>query len=135
MKAETKRKTGARRQPTAGRGEALTRDQTIWAAVRRIPRGLVATYGQVAEMAGLEGHARQAGYALHNLPEGSTVPWHRVINAKGEISPRSSGDSHELQRMLLTAEGVSIDDRGRIDLKRFLWSVQSPHGKRRPQRP
>ena len=89
----------------------------VW--IRRIPRGRVATYGQIAELAGLEGHARQVGYALHNLPPKSNVPWHRVVNAKGEISPRSVDDSHELQRMLLEAEGVEFDLRGRIDLKRF----------------
>jgi len=54
----------------------------------------VATYGQIAEIAGLEGHARQVGYALNVLPSRSKVPWHRVINAKGEISRRSGGDSH-----------------------------------------
>ena len=99
----------------------MKRYESIWSVVKRVPRGRVATYGQIAELAGLEGHARQVGYALHNLPEGSSVPWHRVINAKGEISPRTAGDSHELQRMLLTAEGVVIDVRGRIDLKRFRW--------------
>jgi methylated-DNA-protein-cysteine methyltransferase-like protein len=87
--------------------------------VRRIPRGRVATYGDVATAAGLEGHARQVGYALHDLPSGSNVPWHRVINAKGEISIRSAGDSHELQRLLLEAEGVEFDLAGRVDLKRF----------------
>ena len=97
----------------------MKRYELIWSAVRRIPRGRVATYGQIAGMAGLEGHARQVGYALHNLPERSGVPWHRVVNARGEISPRSAGDSHELQRMLLEAEGVDFDLRGRIDLKRF----------------
>ena len=99
----------------------MKRYELIWAAVRRIPRGQVATYGQIAELAGLEGHARQVGYALHNLPPRSSVPWHRVINAKGEISPRSAGDSHELQRILLEAEGVRIDARGRIDLKVYRW--------------
>jgi methylated-DNA-protein-cysteine methyltransferase related protein len=93
----------------------------IWSVVKKIPRGKVATYGQIAELAGLEGHARQVGYALHNLPSRSDVPWHRVINAKGEISPRSSGDSHELQRMLLEGEGVTLDLRGRVDLKKFRW--------------
>jgi methylated-DNA-protein-cysteine methyltransferase-like protein len=93
----------------------------IYAAVRRIPRGRVATYGGIAELAGLEGHARQVGYALHDLPANSGLPWHRVINAKGEISPRTAGDSHELQRMLLEAEGVEFDLAGRIDLKRFRW--------------
>jgi methylated-DNA-protein-cysteine methyltransferase related protein len=93
----------------------------IWSVVRRIPRGRVATYGQIAELAGLDGHARQVGYALHNLPSRSNVPWHRVINAKGEISPRSAGDSHELQRLLLEAEGVELDLAGRVDLARFRW--------------
>ncbi|HEX6097203.1 MAG TPA: MGMT family protein [Thermoanaerobaculia bacterium] len=101
----------------------MKRYELIWRVVRRIPRGRVATYGQIAELAGLEGHARQVGYALHNLPARNDVPWHRVINAKGEISPRSAGDSHELQRMLLEGEGVEVDLRGRIDLKKFRWSA------------
>ncbi|MDQ3283053.1 MAG: MGMT family protein, partial [Acidobacteriota bacterium] len=67
----------------------MKRYERIWSVVRRIPRGRVATYGQIAELADLEGPARQVGYALHNLPEPSDVPWHRVINARGEISPRS----------------------------------------------
>ena len=93
----------------------------IWSVVRRVPKGRVATYGQIAELAGLEGHARQVGYALHNLPERSDVPWHRVINARGEISPRSAGDSHELQRLLLEAEGIEFDAKGRMELKRYRW--------------
>jgi methylated-DNA-protein-cysteine methyltransferase-like protein len=95
--------------------------QKIYRAVKRIPRGRVATYGTIATLAGLDGHARQVGYALHTLPEASRVPWHRVVNAKGEISPRSAGDSHELQRMLLEAEGVDFTLRGVIDLRRFGW--------------
>jgi methylated-DNA-protein-cysteine methyltransferase related protein len=113
---------------------AVKRYELIWNTVRKVPKGRVATYGQIAELAGLEGHARQVGYALHNLPAGSNVPWHRVINARGEISPRSAGDSHELQRMLLEAEGVEIDLRGRIDLKKFRWSVKSRPVKGRPER-
>lgn len=93
----------------------------FYRAIRRIPHGRVATYGQIAEVAGLGGHARQVGYALHALPDSEGVPWHRVINAKGEISPRTSSDSHELQRMLLEAEGVEFDARGRVDLRRFRW--------------
>lgn len=99
----------------------VKRYELIWSAVRKIPRGRVATYGQIAELAGLEGHARQVGYALHNLPEASGVPWHRVVNARGEVSPRSAGDSHELQRMLLEAEGVAFDAKGRIDLAKCKW--------------
>jgi methylated-DNA-protein-cysteine methyltransferase-like protein len=110
----------------------VKRYELIWRTVRKIPRGRVATYGQIAELAGLEGHARQVGYALHNLPERNNVPWHRVVNAKGEISPRSAGDSHELQRMLLIGEGVAIDSRGRIDLKKFRWSAQVPRQRNKP---
>jgi methylated-DNA-protein-cysteine methyltransferase-like protein len=101
---------------------AVNRYERIWSVVRRIPAGRVATYGQIAELAGLEGHARQVGYALHNLPDDNDVPWHRVVNARGEVSPRSGGDSHELQRLLLEGEGVEFDLRGRLDLTRFRWS-------------
>lgn len=101
--------------------EPLPRWDRLYAVIRRVPRGRVATYGQIAELAGLEGHARQVGYALHALPANSGVPWHRIVNARGEVSLRSSGDSHELQRMLLEAEGVVFDLRGRIDLERFRW--------------
>jgi methylated-DNA-protein-cysteine methyltransferase-like protein len=105
----------------------------FYAVARRIPRGRVMSYGEVAMRAGLDGHARQVGYALHALPSGSKVPWHRVVNSKGEISLRSGGDSHELQRMLLEAEGVEFDARGRIDMKRF--SVRSRERDRsRPKR-
>ena len=100
----------------------VNRYAQIWSTIRKIPRGRVATYGQIAELAGLEGHARQVGYALHNLPARSDVPWHRVVNARGEISPRGAGDSHELQKFLLEEEGVEFDLRGRMDLKRFQWS-------------
>ena len=98
--------------------------ERIYAAVRRIPRGRVATYGQIAELAGLEGHARQVGYALHALPERSDVPWHRVINVRGEISLRSGGDADELQRLLLQREKVRFDRRGRVDLGRFRWRAK-----------
>jgi len=103
----------------------MSRYQTIYAVVRRIPRGRVATYGQIAEIAGLEGHARQVGYALHSLPSGSGIPWHRVVNSFGEVSKRSDSDSDELQVELLRAEGVVFDTGGRIDLRRFRWRVQS----------
>jgi len=93
----------------------------IYAVVRRIPRGRVATYGQVATLAGLDGHARQVGYALHALPASIAIPWHRVINARGEVSARTAGDWHELQRHLLEAEGIRFDDRGRIDFKKHRW--------------
>ncbi len=95
--------------------------QRIYAVVRRIPRGRVATYGQVAELAGLPGHARQVGYALHVLPAGTAVPWHRVINARGEVSRRSEPGAELTQRMLLEREGVCFDARGRVQLRSHGW--------------
>ncbi len=97
----------------------------IYAVVARIPAGRVATYGQVATMAGLGNAARQVGYALHSLPEGSTIPWHRVINARGEVSPRAMPGYDGWQRHLLQEEGVVFDDRGRVDLERFRWEPRS----------
>jgi methylated-DNA-protein-cysteine methyltransferase-like protein len=96
----------------------------IYAVVRRIPSGRVATYGQVAALAGLGRHARQVGYALHSLPDGAEVPWQRVINARGEVSLRSYdslGGREGYQRHLLEEEGVVFDSGGRVDLKRFRW--------------
>ena len=92
----------------------------IYDVVDRIPHGKVATYGQIAALAGLPGHARQVGYALHATPEERDIPWHRVINAKGEISLRR-GDAMHDQRVLLEDEGVRFNSRGRVDLKRFGW--------------
>ena len=98
--------------------------QAIYAVVARIPFGFVATYGQVALLAGYPGCARQAGYALAALEDNSSIPWHRVVNTRGCISPRSNNGLGSLaQRLLLEAEGVCFDNRERIDLKRFQWRV------------
>ncbi len=95
----------------------------IYRAVRRIPRGRVATYGDIAELAGLPGRARQVGYALHALPNGSTVPWHRVINHAGRISlPPEAGGLE--QRFRLLAEGVRVDPGGRISLAVHHWRAR-----------
>ena len=94
----------------------------IYRVIARIPRGRVATYGQIAILAGARGHARQVGYALHDLPEGSDVPWHRVINARGEISLRSRCGAGEEQRSRLELEGIVFDAAGRVDLSRYRWS-------------
>ncbi len=94
----------------------------IHAVVRRIPRGRVATYGQVAALAGLPRHARLAGYALHALPEGSALPWHRVLGAGGRLSlMRSPSGAGITQRLRLEREGVGFDARGRVDLERYGW--------------
>lgn len=94
----------------------------IYAAVSRIPRGRVATYGQIARRAGMPGQARLVGYALNALSEGTAVPWQRVVNAKGLISPRSDGSGHErLQRVILEREGVRFGPLGAIPLREFQW--------------
>lgn len=102
--------------------------------VDRIPRGRVATYGQVATLAGLPGHARQVGYALAALPDGATTPWQRVINAKGEVSERASFDGAPRQRLLLLDEGVVFGLDGRIDLARFGWRPRPPSRSSRVRR-
>ena len=102
--------------------------QRIYAVVKRVPKGRVVTYGQVALLAGLGGHARQVGYALSALSAGNPVPWHRVINARGEVSERSVPGWDEGQRMLLEAEGVEFNRRGKIRLERYRWN---PAGKGR----
>jgi methylated-DNA-protein-cysteine methyltransferase related protein len=94
----------------------------IYQVVRQIPRGKVATYGQVADLAQLYGKARLVGYALYRVDLDSDIPWHRVINAKGEISYshfRHGGD--EQQRSLLEEEGIKFTAEGKINLKEYLW--------------
>ena len=103
----------------------------IYAVVKRIPRGRVATYGQVAWIAGLNNGARQVGYALHALPKGHDVPWHRVVNAQGRISARTWSDGDELQQILLEAEGVVFDGGGRVELDSFRREPRDR--KRRPR--
>jgi len=94
----------------------------IYRVVSRIPRGRVATYGQVAELAGLPGCARQVGYALHALRDSEQdVPWQRVVNARGEISLRVERGIEPIQQQLLEAEGLEFDVRGRLDLSRVRW--------------
>ena len=87
--------------------------------VSRIPRGRIATYGQVARLAGLPGQARLVGYALHAVPKGKSVPWQRVVNARGAIS--LPADHGSRQRRLLEREGIRFDARGRIPLASFQW--------------
>ena len=94
----------------------------IYAVARKIPRGRVSTYGRVAELAGLGRAARQVGYAMAALPDHTTVPWHRVINAQGRISLRRGTGGDLEQRFRLEAEGVAFDSGGRVSLERFGWN-------------
>jgi methylated-DNA-protein-cysteine methyltransferase related protein len=95
--------------------------ERVYAVVRRIPRGRVATYGQVARLAGLGRQARQVGYALHALPWEGLAPWHRVVNVHGAISLPPRGGADLTQRLRLEREGVRFDARGRVDLGRYGW--------------
>ena len=101
--------------------ERSRRWERVYAVVRRIPRGRVATYGQVAALAGLGRQARQVGYALHALPGEGFAPWHRVVNARGAISLPPGRGADVTQRIRLEREGVRFDARGRIELERFGW--------------
>jgi len=98
----------------------------IYDVVRRIPRGRVATYGQIATLAGIPGHARQVGYAMAALPEDSRVPWHRVVNARGMISLQADRGYAQMQRILLENEGVAFDACGRLSLERYRWRPRQP---------
>ena len=94
----------------------------IYRMVARIPRGRVATYGQIARLAGMPRAARQVGYALAALrDDAGGVPWQRVVNARGEISARFEPAFEGLQRAMLEQEGVRFDAASRISLERFQW--------------
>lgn len=101
--------------------------QQVWALVRQIPPGQVATYGQIAEILESPRAARTVGWALHSLPEGSGVPWHRVINREGRISTSQHPQGHGEQRCLLEMEGVEFDERGHVSLQAYGWDGPPPH--------
>jgi methylated-DNA-protein-cysteine methyltransferase related protein len=99
----------------------------IYDIVRQIPQGKVATYGQIADLSNLSGKARLVGYALYQIDiPTSDVPWHRVINAKGQISysPLRRGADY-LQRSLLEQEGIKFDAEDKIDLRQYLWKSKN----------
>jgi len=129
--------SGPARKPRSARAPVLSKSyQRIYATVRRIPRGRVATYGDVARLAGMPRQARLVGYALHAGPEGARLPRHRVVNALGRISLGRGIAGGELpQRFRLEREGVTFDPNGRIPLGIHRWDPsersRSP-AKRRP---
>lgn len=95
----------------------------VVAVIKKIPRGKVASYGQIAALAGNPRAARQVAWVLHTASQKENLPWHRVINRNGGISlPRYCG--YELQRGLLRKEGVKFDAADRIDLVKFQWSAR-----------
>jgi len=96
--------------------------EMVYKIVRCIPPGKVATYGQIARLAGKPRGARTVGWALHSMPDGSDVPWQRVVNARGVITLDARGPGGAIQRVLLEAEGIAFDEEGRIDLGAFGWA-------------
>ena len=96
------------------------RNQRIWDAIRDIPRGCVASYGQIAEVAGVPRGARQVGYALRHLPDGHDVPWYRVIRSSGRIAFDAGSDGYNEQAKRLAQEDVVILG-GRVDMLKYRW--------------
>lgn len=114
---------------------AASFDQRVWKAVEQVPSGRLATYGQIAELIGAYGCARQVGWALRRLPLPSAVPWHRVVNAQGRIAMSPSREGSDwIQRELLIAEGIPVDGQGRLPLARYRWRPALPEGGEQPGR-
>ena len=103
------------------RGSPVERRALIWETVLSIPEGRVASYGQVAELAGMPGRARLVGRAMRDLPSGSYVPWFRVLRSDGRVAFPEGSEHRTLQTELLEGEGVEVRN-GRVDRTRFGWS-------------
>jgi methylated-DNA-protein-cysteine methyltransferase-like protein len=100
--------------------EKAKRFDRIWATIRDIPEGSVASYGQIADIAGIVRGARQVGTALRRLPSGHNVPWHRVLQASGTIAFEKGSDKFEEQSNCLAKEGVAILE-GRVNMRKYRW--------------
>jgi methylated-DNA-protein-cysteine methyltransferase-like protein len=105
------------KSPNADRADVYAQ---IWKAVAEIPYGQVSTYGRIAALAGYDRQARMVGYALHSLPAGSDLPWHRVINAAGRISLPTDSDAYREQRQRLLSEGIRFKG-DKVDLAHYAW--------------
>ena len=95
--------------------------QKVAAVCRMIPRGKVATYGQIAYLCGLPRNARQVGYALNRQISGQDVPAHRVVNGQGRLSGAAAFETPQTQRLRLEAEGIPVEEGKRVNLKKFCW--------------
>lgn len=97
--------------------------EKIYDVVKRIPKGKVATYGQVAYLAGNPRWARVVGYALHVNPDTSSIPCHRVVNREGRVAPGFAFGGEGVQRQLLEAEGIVFETDGSIDLTKYCLKI------------
>lgn len=100
--------------------EEPSKQQKIWLTVQQIPVGKVATYGQIADLAGLKGAARLVGTTMSKLPENSQLPWHRVINSQGKLSLPADSEGYREQKLRLEAEGVKFSGLG-VSLATYRW--------------
>lgn len=100
--------------------DAATRREMLYAVLAQVPAGSVVTYGQLAELAGLGRAARWVGTQLRNLPDGSKLPWHRVINQAGRLSVPEGDETWLEQCQRLRTEGVQVSN-GRVSLQRYRW--------------
>lgn len=96
----------------------------VYQVVKRIPKGKVATYGQIAALAGSPRAARQVGYALHVNPEPFVIPCHRVVNRFGGLAPAFAFGGADVQRAILEQEGVAVDEHDLVDLSKYLWNSE-----------
>ena len=103
-------------------GGELNKREKIWQVVSSIPRGKVATYGQVARLAGLPGYARYVGYTMKILPSGSKMPWYRVVNSKGQLSFAKHSVQYRAQQEKLEAEGIVFNE-GKFCLQTCQWEI------------
>jgi methylated-DNA-protein-cysteine methyltransferase-like protein len=102
-------------------GTTETFFECVWSIAAKIPRGKVTTYGTIARALGSPGAARTVGWAMRATPAGLGVACHRVVNARGKLSPEDVFGGPDVQRSLLESEGVTFDVQGRVDMKRHLW--------------
>ncbi len=103
------------------RRQSLNNKERIWQVVHSIPKGSVASYGQVARMAGLPGYARYVGHTMKALPTGTKLPWHRVVNSQGRLSFPDNSRAYQTQKSRLESEGV-VFVKGRFSLKKYGWN-------------
>ena len=99
--------------------------EKVYEVVKKIPKGRVATYGQIACLAGSPRSARQVGYALHVNPEPFVIPCHRVVNRFGSLAPAFAFGGVEVQAALLRDEGVEVTDDGFVDLEKYIWKTEN----------
>jgi len=100
--------------------DRLTRLHRIWDTIRDVPIGCVASYGQIADIAGIPRGARQVGYALRQLPDGHAVPWHRIIQTSGRIAFAKGSPQFEEQCKRLMMENVAVIA-GRVNMQKYRW--------------